>query len=382
MQINPEWLHSPSVNTVMEALSNAGKKAYFVGGSVRNHLLGAPVSDIDISTDALPTEVIEIMQSAGLKTIPTGIAHGTITAISNGEPFEITTFRRDIETDGRRAVVAFSNNIIEDACRRDFTMNAIYADKDGHIFDPINGLPDLNVRRVRFIENPDQRIAEDYLRILRFFRFHAWYGDPFGGLDSDGLAACAAAVDGINTLSKERIGAEMRKLLAAVDPAPTLGSMEQSGVLLVVLPGATTRAIAPLVHLEKMTRTAPCWRRRLVALGGENPTQNLRLSNTETRKIQSLHDLLARGCGPAEAGYRFGKQLATDGILIEAASLGSTIPPTSLPQILRGVAAVFPVRAKDLQPRFSGKALGNKLKQLERKWIATDFHATKAELLD
>ncbi|MCK4711369.1 MAG: CCA tRNA nucleotidyltransferase, partial [Marinosulfonomonas sp.] len=173
-QITADWISNPNTQKVCEMLTDAGFECFFVGGCVRNALLGAPVNDIDISTNALPDRVMELAKAAGLKAVPTGIDHGTVTVIADGTPFEITTYRRDVETDGRRAVVAFSDTIMDDAHRRDFTMNALYADADGVIIDPLNGMPDLLARRIRFIEDADLRIKEDYLRILRFFRFHAW----------------------------------------------------------------------------------------------------------------------------------------------------------------------------------------------------------------
>ena len=177
--------------------------------------------------------------------MPTGLAHGTVTVVAGGRPFEVTTFRRDVETFGRRAVVAFSTDLRDDAARRDFTMNALYVRPDGTVVDPLGGLPDLRAGRVRFVGDGAARIAEDYLRILRFFRFHAWYGDPAAGLDPDGLAACAALQDGLARLSRERVGAEVTKLLAAPDPAPAVGPMAAAGILARVLPGADAAALAP-----------------------------------------------------------------------------------------------------------------------------------------
>ena len=382
MRIEADWLDSQAARAVLEAYSKAGKTAYFVGGCVRNALLGVPVADFDISTDALPDETIEIAQTAGLKTVPTGIDHGTVTVIALGTPFEVTTFRRDVETDGRRAVVAFSSDVADDARRRDFTMNALYADGLGEVIDPLGGLGDLLARRVRFIEDADRRIAEDYLRILRFFRFHAWYGDPAQGLDAAGLAACAAGIGGIDSLSKERIGAEMRKLLAAPDPAPAVAAMDHCGALTRVLPGANVAALAPLVHLESVTGLAPDWQRRLASLGGADQTEHLRLSKAEARRLAEVLRLIAQATGPAEAGYRFGKEVAQDAALILAASTTTPMAGDALEAIERGAAAQFPVRAEDLQPQFSGKALGDRLKQLEARWIASGFVAGRAELLD
>lgn len=229
------WLNAPETRAVMDALTANGGAARFVGGCVRNALIGAPVEDIDIATPLLPDEVTRRLTAAGMQAVPTGIEHGTITAVTNRHPFEITTLRRDVSTDGRRATVAFSTDWAEDAQRRDFTMNALYADRTGQVTDLVGGIADLQARRVRFIGDPAKRIAEDYLRILRLFRFHAWYGK--GEIDADGLRACAAAKAEIKTLSGERIQKEMLKLMAADDPVPVMRAMAASGVLSVVLPG-------------------------------------------------------------------------------------------------------------------------------------------------
>ena len=178
MRIEAPWLKAPGPARVMAALTRAGHRAYFVGGTVRNALMGLEPGDIDIATDALPERVMALARAAGLKPVPTGVAHGTVTVVADGQGIEVTTFRRDVETDGRRAVVAFSELIEHDAERRDFTMNALYATASGEVIDPLGGLPDLEARRVRFVGEPRDRIREDFLRILRFFRFHAWYGDP------------------------------------------------------------------------------------------------------------------------------------------------------------------------------------------------------------
>ncbi|MDP5362235.1 MAG: CCA tRNA nucleotidyltransferase, partial [Paracoccaceae bacterium] len=228
-QITAPWIKDAAAQSVCRMLTDAGHQAWFVGGCVRNALLGEPVADLDLSTNAHPETVIALAQASALKVVPTGIEHGTVTVIANDTPFEITTFRRDVATDGRRATVVFADNMADDARRRDFTMNALYAAPDGQIMDPLGGLADLRARRVRFIEDADQRIKEDYLRILRFFRFYAWYGDPNEGPDADGLAACAAHLDGWQSLSIERVTSEMLKLLAAPDPAPAVAGVERAG---------------------------------------------------------------------------------------------------------------------------------------------------------
>ena len=340
MKVAGAWRTNPATQAVCAALTSAGYRALFVGGCVRNALLNAPVADVDIASDALPEAVSEIAQKAGFKVVPTGLDHGTVTVIADGIPHEVTTFRRDVETDGRRAVVAFSTRIEEDAMRRDFTMNALYAEADGTVIDPLGGLPDLLARRLRFVGEAQERIREDYLRILRFFRFHAWYGDAEGGIDPEGLAACAALSEGLDTLSAERVGAEMRKLLAAPDPGPSLASMAQAGVLTRVLPGADTRAIPALVHLED-GRPAH-WLRRLAVLGGENPTDLWRLSRAESRDFGHIRDALAEDQSPAVLGWKL-KALAADVVLARAALIGAPPARGWEAEVARGLAAVFPV---------------------------------------
>jgi len=236
------WLNEAATRAVMEALQSGGGVARFVGGSVRNELLGEPVTDIDIATNEAPERAMELLTSKGIKVVPTGLAHGTITAVTHSPSgalrhFEITTLRVDVKTDGRRAEVAFTGDWLEDAKRRDFTMNALYADADGTVHDPLGeGLADLKARRVRFIGEPEARIREDYLRILRFFRIHAWYGK--GEPDAAGLKACADLRDGLKQLSGERVRDELLKTAAADNAAAAFRQMAAIGVLSVVLPEA------------------------------------------------------------------------------------------------------------------------------------------------
>lgn len=384
MKISADWLLSEPTQDLLAALTVGGEKAYLVGGCVRNALLGAPVSDLDIAASTLPDETIRRVQQAGFKAIPTGIEHGTITAVRDHAVFEITTFRRDIETFGRHATVAFSDNILDDAHRRDFTVNALYLDASGTVLDPIGeGLADLAARRIRFVGTPENRIREDYLRILRFFRFTAWYGDAEAGLDAEGLAASAANQDGIETLSKERIGNEMRKLLAAPDPAPAIASMAQSGILARVIAGADPRGLAPLVHLEALNHAGigSDWLLRLAGLGGQDVAQALRLSKAETRRLQALRDHVGSGEGPAELGYRLGFADARAVLLLRAVLLEAHFDPVSLQNAEIGAAAQFPLRGADLMDRFSGQALGVELKRLETLWIASGFSLTRDALL-
>lgn len=322
---------------------------------------------------------MELAKAAGIKAVPTGIDHGTITLIAGGLGHEVTTFRRDIETDGRHATVHFSDDVADDAARRDFTMNALYATPEGEVVDPLGGLPDLRARRLRFVGDPAERIAEDYLRILRFFRFHAWYGDPDQGMDAEALAAIAEGAEGMERLSRERIGHEMRKLLAAPDPAPAVAVMRQTGVLSRVLPGAEDRALAPLVHLEG--DIAPDAIRRLAVLGGLEPVSALRLSRDEGRRLELLRDGIGSMASAGELAYRHGFEVARDVLLLRSAVLEQPLAPADLQAAQAGADAVFPVTAADLMPEFEGAALGRKLAELEARWIASGFDLDKDTLL-
>ena len=380
-RITSAWLTGAAPQAVCAMLAEAGHQAWFVGGCVRNALIGAPITDIDITTDAAPERVTALAKAAGFKPVPTGFDHGTVTVVVHGAPFEITTFRRDVETDGRRAVVAYAGSIEEDAHRRDFTMNALYADAGGAVADPLGGLPDLVARRVRFIDDAHDRIREDYLRILRFFRFHAWYGDPGAGLDAEAMAAISALSAGLETLSRERVGAEVKKLLAAPDPAPSVAAMAATGVLGHVLPGADARALPILVHHEHALGLAPDAMRRLACLGGDNYIERLRLSKAEGRHLDRLRAHLGAGESPAELGYRLGATEGRDVALLMAALTEQPLPSDLDAVLAVGAAAEFPLKPRDLMPGLQGKALGERLAALEARWIASGFRLTRDELL-
>ncbi|ETX29627.1 CCA tRNA nucleotidyltransferase [Roseivivax isoporae] len=374
------WLDAADTQAVFALLRNGGHRALAVGGCVRNALLGMPVSDVDIATDADPARVVALAEAAGIKAVPTGIDHGTVTLVPEGRGFEVTTFRADVETDGRRATVRFATDVGEDARRRDFTMNALYCEADGTVVDPLCGLPDLEARRLRFIEDPERRIREDYLRILRFFRFFAWYADPDAGMDADALAAIAAHLDGIARLSRERVGAEVTKLLSAPDPAPAVAAMAQSGTLAATLDGADPRALAPLVHLEGEAGIAPDPLRRLAALGVRDGAA-LRLPKRAQARLSRLLDAVESGEGAGPLGWRHGVETARDALLVRAASLGQPLDPGALEAAARGAAAEFPVKPRDLMPEYEGAALGRRLGELQERWIASGFTLGRAELL-
>jgi poly(A) polymerase/tRNA nucleotidyltransferase (CCA-adding enzyme) len=375
------WLNDPKVARVCAAIEGGGYDIFFVGGCVRNAVLGEVASDIDMSTNARPEIVMQLAKDAGLKAIPTGIDHGTITVVSSGAPFEITTFRRDVETDGRRAVVAFSEDIIDDARRRDFTMNALYARPTGEIVDPLGGMQDALARRIRFIEDADQRIREDYLRTLRFFRFSAWYGVGDLGFDPDALHAVSSSLEGLKTLSAERIGMECVKLLSAPDPAPSVAVMRQTGVLNTVFQGVDDTWLAPLIHVEEILNLLADPMRRLAALGGFDVEVALRLSKAQSRRLSQYRDGIGSMMGEGELGYRFGAEIAKGIVALRCAYAGA--PPNSNinERIAVGTQAIFPIHSADLSDEFNGPALGKKLKELKAEWIASNFTKTKSQLL-
>ena len=290
-RVSGDWLHSAPIRKVFAALKAGNAEARIVGGAVRDAIIGRPVREIDIATTALPEEVMRLASEARLGAHPTGIDHGTVTVVADGMPFEVTTLRRDIETDGRHAVVTFTTVWQEDAARRDFTINALYCREDGTLYDPVGGLDDLRKRRVRFIGDPETRIREDYLRILRFFRFSAAYGN--GQLDPAGLAAAVALKHGLSQLSPERIRAEILKLLAARNAAEVVSAMHDSGVLQLAIPAtAHPERLARLQAIERALGQPPDALARLAALAIDEPSeakslaQHLRLSNAEAEALQ------------------------------------------------------------------------------------------------
>jgi poly(A) polymerase len=286
-----EWLNHADTRAVMEALGNSAR---FVGGAVRNELLGEPVSDIDIATSETPQRATELLTAKGIKVVPTGIDHGTVTAVTPSRHFEITTLRVDVKTDGRHADVAFTGDWVEDAKRRDFTINALYADADGTVHDPLGtGREDLKAGRVRFIGEAEARIREDYLRILRFFRFHAWYGK--GEPDSEGLKAVAALRDGLRQLSGERIRDELLKIAAADNAGPAFRQMAAVGILSIVLPEASRLdRFEKLVDIEanQLFTSTPLLRLAsaldLDANGVEALAGGLKLSNKDRERIEKM----------------------------------------------------------------------------------------------
>ena len=368
--------------------------ARYVGGCVRNALLGETVSDIDIATQLVPDEVTKVMLEAGIAVHPTGIEHGTLTVVADHQPFEVTTLRRDVETDGRRAVVAFTENWVEDAQRRDFRINALYADHNGNVFDPTGGgLDDLAARRIVFVGNPETRLREDYLRILRFFRFYAWYGRE--APDAAGLAACAKLRAGLDGISVERIWMETKKLCAAPQPIPALEAMESSGVLAQLFPEACgLDLLRSLVELETAQGSTPDAVLRFLSLVSKDAAatraiaNRLRLSNGERNRIvwavedetpmpaeMTPHDVRA-------AVYRVGVQVVTDRARLALAETGDPAWADVIQFAESWAKPAMPLTGADLIARgyAPGPALGEALRKAENAWIGSDFTLNADEL--
>lgn len=389
--LHQPWMKAPATVAVMQALAAKGgaDAARYVGGCVRDAILGREIHDIDIATRLAPDEVIAALKAAGLKAVPTGVEHGTVTAISGGKPFEVTTLRRDVETDGRRAVVAFTQDWAEDAARRDFRLNALYLQADGTLRDPLGagGEADAHAGRIVFVGDAEGRIREDYLRILRFFRFFAWYGQ--GEPDAEGLAACARLAEGVSSLSGERLQKELMKLLAAPEPGPAVRLMDEAGVLRAFLPGP-----ANLARLEGMAALSNEPVLRLAALLPDDPealvqaATRLRLSNADRDRLIALapNDRAAPGGSPEAARralYALGAQAVRDRALVGAAGGGTEDWSVLLHEAGAWTKPVFPAKGADVAALGvpAGPLIGRVLQAAERWWIDHDFRPGRDAVL-
>ncbi len=390
MNLDPKrnpWMTVAETRAVLDALGGEGR---FVGGAVRNALLKKPVADIDIATPLTPDEVTRRLAAAGLGAVPTGIAHGTVTAVADGKPFEVTTLRRDVATDGRRATVAFTTDWAEDAQRRDFTMNALYADANGAILDTVGGVADLEAGRVRFVGDAATRIREDYLRILRLFRFHAWYGK--GEMDPDALHAAAAGKAGLAQLSGERVQKEVLKLLEADDPASVLRLMAASGILAEILPGALDIArLERLADIDANAFFAPDPVLRLAALLPPDPSvaqavaKRLKLSNIDAIRLDDIagaRDKIVSYLSIKEVKkllYRLGAQRFRDRVVLKWAEDPKATNAVNWRALREfGVAWVrpkFPLSGREVMLAGvpEGPLIGRILEEVEDWWIDADF---------
>jgi len=363
------WIIRPDLVTLVSALG-AGQLRW-VGGAVRDTRLGQAVKDIDAATPLLPDAVIAACAAAGLRTIPTGIDHGTVTVLLDGGPVEVTTLRHDVSTDGRRATVAFAQDWREDAARRDFTINALYADPStGEIFDYFGGLADLSARQVRFIGDARQRIREDHLRILRYFRFQARFGAT--PADPEAESACADLAATLKGLSRERIGMEVMNLLGLPNPAPTVARMAELGVLAVILPEAAPEALAALIAQEQAQAIAPDPLRRLAALLPADPAlaegvaARFRLSSAQKKRLSTAAARKGATDAPQALAYHLGRDAALDRLLIASADTAA-IADWPIPQ--------FPLKGGEIVARgiSAGPEIHRLLRAVEAAWVSEGF---------
>ncbi|HET6940525.1 MAG TPA: CCA tRNA nucleotidyltransferase [Sphingomicrobium sp.] len=370
-----KWRALRGAERLLDALGADKGLTRYVGGAVRDELLDLPVSDVDLATRLRPDEVVERLEAVKIRAVPTGIDHGTITAVSNGHPFEITTLRRDVSTDGRRATIAFTDDWEEDAARRDFTINALSADPvTGHVYDYFGGKEDLLARRVRFIGDPLERIAEDHLRILRFFRFHARFGQ--GEPDAPALAACSLRANDLMALSRERIADELLKLLAVADPNPTVAVMLDHGILKPVLPEINQDAgfrLKALVAAERKAGISADPLRRLAALMPTDPrlaesiAVRLKLSNKARKRLACAVDPEQPANAQAVAYYA-GMDCAVDRLLLAGdASVAAEIASWQTPKL--------PISGGTLIERglTQGPVVAKTLQRIERRWVESGF---------
>ncbi len=385
------WLARPTTWRIFAALSASGHETRIIGGAVRNALMGQAVGEIDFATTATPDEVAALATAAGFKTVPTGIDHGTLTVVVEGRGYEVTTLRQDIETDGRHAVVRFGRDWTADAMRRDFTVNALSVDAEGTVYDPVGGYADILARRIRFIGDADRRIAEDRLRILRFLRFSAEYGD--GTVDAAGLSAAIRGRDGLRELSGERIGNELRRLIVAPRAVEIVAIMQEAGILGVVLAGiGYVGQFGRFVAFEAAVGAAPQAPLRLAALAVrisedvERITRRLRLTNAERdRMLVALAARSAFSPRPSEraahAGlYRLGVAAWRDGLSLAFAAAGATAPEDAAWKALyhlpdNWAVPRFPLSGRDVvgPGTPAGPTVGAMLRSVEAWWIAQDF---------
>jgi tRNA nucleotidyltransferase/poly(A) polymerase len=396
-KLQAAWLTEGGVPRLLALLDGDGEEARVIGGAVRNALLGAPVHEIDVATTVTPDDVMRRVVAAGFKAVPTGLKHGTVTVVIDSAPFEVTTLRYDVETYGRHAKVAFGRDWKADAERRDFTVNALSVTRDGTIYDYVGGLADIARRKVRFIGSPAKRIEEDYLRILRFFRFHAAYGE--GALDADGLHACIEASRGLEQLSRERVRVELLKLLVAPRATPVLQAMTDAGLLGPLLTAVPNVAYFSAMAAREAVLALPADpMRRLAALAvlveedAERLWQKLRLANAEHAALATMAAGWRR-VSPALGGnaqrallYRLGAVDFTNRALLGWTRSGASANDESwralaaLPR--RWAPPVFPIRAADLMARGVGQGprLGAALAAAEKAWIAAGFPSAKADI--
>ena len=376
-----KWLRNPSAQKLSKLYKSFGYQVLFVGGCVRNTILKMPVTDIDLATDAQPEEIIKIAKENNIRFVPTGLAHGTITLIIDNKNYQITTFRTDFDHDGRYAKVEFTESLLLDASRRDLTINALYCNHVGEVIDPLNGLDDIKKQKIKFIGNPNERIKEDNLRILRFFRFQAIYGNKNLEIDSIALEACHNHKSKLAALSKERITSELRKILSAPNPLEVIIKMNETGVLNELFQNVSIDSLEAYLKTEEKFKININWLGRLLSLQVTQEEESLKLTRCEFKFLKQTKSAIENQIHVLEFSYYNGVENGKIYSILQNFRHNIILSKNLLNQINSITTKKFPITAKDLMPEISGKKLGEALRSLEDRWIKSNFTLSKKDLL-
>ena len=376
-----KWLRNPSAQKLSKLYKSFGYQVLFVGGCVRNTILKMPVTDIDLATDAQPEEIIKIAKENNIRFVPTGLAHGTITLIIDNKNYQITTFRTDFDHDGRYAKVEFTESLLLDASRRDLTINALYCNHVGEVIDPLNGLDDIKKQKIKFIGNPNERIKEDNLRILRFFRFQAIYGNNNLEIDSIALEACHNHKSKLAALSKERITSELRKILSAPNPLEVIIKMNETGVLNELFQNVSIDSLEAYLKTEEKFKININWLGRLLSLQVTQEEESLKLTRCEFKFLKQTKSAIENQIHVLEFSYYNGVENGKIYSILQNFRHNIILSKNLLNQINSLATKKFPITAKDLMPEIRGKKLGEALRSLEDRWIKSNFTLSKKDLL-
>jgi len=376
-----KWLRNPSAQKLSKLYKSFGYQVLFVGGCVRNTILKMPVTDIDLATDAQPEEIIKIAKENNIRFVPTGLAHGTITLIIDNKNYQITTFRTDFDHDGRYAKVEFTESLLLDASRRDLTINALYCNHVGEVIDPLNGLDDIKKQKIKFIGNPNERIKEDNLRILRFFRFQAIYGNKNLEIDSIALEACHNHKSKLAALSKERITSELRKILSAPNPLEVIIKMNETGVLNELFQNVSIDSLEAYLKTEEKFKININWLGRLLSLQVTQKEESLKLTRCEFKFLKQTKSAIENQIHVLEFSYYNGVENGKIYSILQNFRHNIILSKNLLNQINSLATKKFPITAKDLMPEIRGKKLGEALRSLEDRWIKSNFTLSKKDLL-
>lgn len=379
--LEADWLSHPSIHFLSTVFQKSGYEILFVGGCIRNTILKKQVNDVDIATAATPEEIIKICKKNNIKSIPTGIKHGTITIIIDEKTYQITTFRIDEKNYGRHANVKFTDSLELDASRRDLTINALYCNVDGKIIDPLKAFGDLRLGIIRFIGDPNKRILEDHLRILRFFRFYALYGDKKKSLNLAALEACEKHQNKLKKISKERVTLEIKKLLAASNPISTVKKMDKIKILNQIIGNCEIGPFIKYIDFEQKYKIEISWLGRLLSLQNNADYKMILLTKKENRIITKLNEAILLNVDPIEFSYYNGVELGLIYSLLQNSFEKLELNESLINQISSITKNLFPIKTSDLGPKYHGKEIGNKLNELEFKWIKSKFKLSKAQLL-